>query len=57
MAAGMTALRGMVSEWGYDITAVDVLDAYAVVMMAACTAGVDDAVVRADVWALSVASK
>ena len=56
MAAGMTALRGIVSGWGYDITAIDVLDAYAAVMMATYAAGVDDAVVRADVRALSAAS-
>lgn len=56
MAAGMTALKSIVSGWGYDITAFDVLDAHAGVMMAAHAAGVDDAVVRADVRALSAAS-
>lgn len=56
LAAGMTALRGIANGWGYDITGIDVLDAYAAVMAAAGAAGVDDAVVRADVRALIAAS-
>lgn len=57
LAAGMTALRGIANGWGYDITGVDVLDAYAAVMAAAGAAGVDEAVVRADVRALIAASR
>lgn len=52
LAAGMTALRGIVKGWGYDITGIDVLDAYAAVMAAAGAAGVDVEVVKADVQAL-----
>jgi hypothetical protein len=56
-AAGMTALRGIANGWGYDITGIDVLDAYAVVMEAAGAAGVDDTVVKANVRALIAASR
>lgn len=49
LGAGMTALRGIAKGWGYDITGVDVLDAYAAVMAAAGAAGVDETVVKADV--------
>ena len=51
LAAGMRGLRGLANAWGYDITGVDVLDAYAAVMAAAGAAGVDEAVVKADVCA------
>jgi len=44
----MTALRGIVSGWGYDITGIDVLDAYAAVMAAAGASGLDESVVKAD---------
>jgi len=47
LAAGMTALRGIANGLGYDITGIDVLDAYAVVMAAGGAAGVDEADVRA----------
>ncbi|WP_317204561.1 hypothetical protein [Janthinobacterium sp.] len=57
LAAGMTALRGIASGWGYDITGIDVLDAYAVVMAAAGAAGVDETVVKADVRAIIAASR
>lgn len=57
MAAGMTALRGIVSGWGYDITGIDVLDAYAAVMAAACAAGVDETSIKADVRALIAVSQ
>ena len=57
LAAGMTALRGIAKGWGYDITGVDVLDAYAAVMAAAGAAGVDETVVKADVRALIAASR
>lgn len=57
LAAGMTALRGIANGWGYDITVVDVLDAYAAVMAAAGAAGVDENVVKADVRALIAASR
>lgn len=56
MAAGMTALRGIANGWGYDITGIDVLDACAAVMAATSAAGVDKAVVKADVRALIAAS-
>lgn len=57
LAAGMTALRGIANGWGYDITGVDVLDAYATVMAAAGAAGVDDAVVKSKVLAIIAASR
>lgn len=57
LAAGMTALRGIANGWGYDITGIDVLDAYAAVMAAAGAAGVDKTVVKADVQALIAASR
>ena len=57
LAAGMTALRGIANGWGYDITGVDVLDAYAAVMTAAGAAGMDETVVKADVRALIVANR
>ena len=57
LAAGMTALRGIAKGWGYEITGVDVLDAYAALMTAAGAAGVDETVVKADVRALIAASR
>ena len=57
LAAGMTALRGIANGWGYDITSIDVQDAYAAVIAAAGAAGVDKAVVKADVRALIGASE
>lgn len=57
LAAGMTALRGIANGWGYDITGIDVLDAYAAVMAAAGAAGVDEAVVNEDVRAIIAASR
>lgn len=56
LAAGMTGLRGIANGWGYDITGIDVLDAYTAVMAAARAAGVDEIVVKADVKALIAAS-
>ena len=56
LAAGMTALRGIANGWGYDITGVDVLDAYAAVMAAAVAAGVDESAVTADVRGVIAAS-
>ena len=53
----MTALRGIANGWGYDITAVDVLDAYAALMAVAGAASVDENVVKADVRALIAASR
>lgn len=53
----MTALRGIANGWGYDITGVDLLDAYATVMTAAGAAGVDETVVREDVQAIIAASR
>jgi hypothetical protein len=57
LAAGLTALKGIASGWGYDITGLDVLDAYAAVMAAAGAAGMDETVVNADVRALISASR
>jgi hypothetical protein len=56
LAAGMTALRGIASGWGYDITGIDVLDAYSAVLTAARPAGVEENVVKADVRALIAAN-
>ena len=56
LAASMTALRGIAKGWGYEITGVDVLDAYAAVRAAAGAAGVDETVVKADVRAIIAAS-
>lgn len=44
----MTALRGIANERGFDITGVDMLDAYPAVMAVAAAAGVDAQVVRRD---------
>lgn len=57
LAAGMTALRGIAKGWGYDITGVDVLDAYAAVIVAVDVAGTDETVVKADVRAIIEASR
>lgn len=57
LAAGMAALRGIANGWGYDITGIDVLDAYAAVLQAAGAAGMDVAVVNADVLALITANR
>ena len=57
LAAGMSALRGIAKVWGYEITGVDVLDAYAAVMTAAGAAGVDEGVVKADVRTIIAASR
>lgn len=57
LAAGMTALLGIANGWGYDITGIDVLDAYAAVMAAAGAAGVDERVVKADVRTLVAAGR
>ncbi len=56
LAAGMTALRGIANGCGYDITGIDVLDAYAAVMAAAGAAGMDETAVNADMRALIAAS-
>lgn len=56
LAAGMTALRAIANGHGFDITGVDVLDAYAAVKLAAAHAGVEAAVVKADAKALVAAS-
>jgi hypothetical protein len=57
LAAGMTGLRGIANGYGYDVTGIDVLDAYAAVLRAAGAAGMDENVVKADVRALIVASR
>lgn len=56
MAAGMTALTGIICGYGYDITGVDMLDAYAAVMLAADAIGVDEATVKENVRATITAS-
>lgn len=56
LAAGMTALRGIANGWGYEITSIDVLHAYAAVVVAAGGAGVDESAVKADVQALIAAN-
>lgn len=56
MAAGMTALTGIMRGYGYDITGIDVLDAYAAVMLAADAMGVDEATVKENVRAAITAS-
>jgi hypothetical protein len=57
LAAGMAALRGISNGYGYDITSVDVLDAYAAVMQAADAAGVHEAVVKQDVRTIIEANR
>ena len=57
LAAGMTALRGIAKGWGYDITGIAVLDAYAAVMAAAGAGGVNAEVVKANVGALVAAAR
>ena len=52
----MTTLRGIANGWGYDITGIDVLDAYAAVMTAAGATGVAESAIKADVRALIAAS-
>lgn len=56
LAAGLTALRGIANGWGYDITGIDVLDAYAAIIVAANAAGVDETAAKADVRTLIAAS-
>lgn len=57
LAAGMTALRGIVNGWGYDITGADVLNAYDAIIAAAGAAGMDDAEAKADVRAIIAANR
>lgn len=57
LAAGMTALRGIAKGWGYDITGVDVLDAYAAVTAAAGAADIDLSLVKSEVLAIIAASR
>lgn len=52
MAAGVTGLTDIMRGYGYDITGVDVLDAYASRMQAAGKMGVNEETVKADVRAL-----
>jgi hypothetical protein len=55
IAAGLTALAGIVRGDGYDITGADVLDAYTAVLQAANNAGADVATVKATVHTTIVA--
>ena len=57
LAAGMTALRGIVNGWGYDITGADVLNAYDAIIAAAGAAGMDEAAAKADVRAIIAANR
>jgi hypothetical protein len=56
LAAGMTALRGIASGWGHEMTGEDVLAAYAAVMEAARVAGVSKESVVAEVRELVAAN-
>jgi hypothetical protein len=49
LAAGMTALRGIASGWGYEMTGEDVLAAYAATVEAPGVAGMNQASIAADV--------
>jgi hypothetical protein len=51
MATGMTALTGIMRGYRYDITGIDVLDAYAAVMLAARAMDVDEATAKENVRA------
>ena len=51
IAAGMTALTGIMRGYGYDITDINVLDAYAGVMLLAGAIGVDEAIAKENVRA------
>lgn len=57
MAAGMTALIGIMRGYGYDITGVDVLDAYAATIDAACAMGVGEGTAKADMRALIASNR
>lgn len=46
MEAGMTALHGIASGWGYDITNFDLLEAYMAMVSAAGGAGIERSVVN-----------
>ncbi len=52
VAAGMAGLRYIATGYGYDITSVDVMDAYSAIMQAAGAAGIQEAVVNAEVRTL-----
>lgn len=52
LAAGMAGLRYLMKGYGYDITSVDVVDAYSAVMQAAAAAHIDVATMKADIRAL-----
>lgn len=56
LAAGMSGLHGIANGNGFDITGIDVLDAYAAVMLAANAAGIDEIVVKAEVRELIAAT-
>jgi hypothetical protein len=49
VAAGMAGLRYLMRGYGYDITSVDVVDAYAAVLHAAGAAGIEEATMKADI--------
>ena len=52
VAAGVAALRWISLGHGYEITSLEVLDAYTAVLQAACGAGMDEHVIRAQIYDL-----
>mgnify|MGYP003611254761 CR=1 FL=1 len=56
MAAAMTTLKDIMRGYGYNITGIGVLDAYAAVMLAASAMGVDEATVKENLRAAIAAS-
>ncbi len=56
-AAGMAGLRCISDGYGYDITSIDVLDAYSALMQAAGAAGIQEASMKADIRALITGSQ
>lgn len=52
LAAGMAGLRYLIKGYGYDITSVDVVDAYSAVMQAAAAAHINVATMKEDIRSL-----
>jgi len=52
MAAGLIAIRDIALGYGYDITSLDVLDAYDALIQAASSAGIQHGVMNAKICAL-----
>ena len=49
LAAGLAGLRYLLRGYGYDVTSVDIGDAYYAVMQAAAAAGIEEATMKADI--------